>query len=280
MKSGMQRTLRISVAFICLLSILCCTAYKKVGYGKVRSVILTATSPVGVSNDSMIHDSDRIILHEYGYGRLQQIPVKRFVSNKSLDSSGNVVGDSLISLPDGTRYFYYTENHQDGIIYDTASPKQLQVLLADKDSVLQANTITNMAAFLTTILPNQRLIASKVPVGYNAFADTYVPLIKKNKTYGDSTILTYEHSLQPICFSFSEPLDRQRGAKLVKVQMKYNQRQGEADDLYHYAQYISVQMRDTVFSAPASLITLFERMEQMRKTAVFKSDADKKTGYR
>lgn len=238
---------------------------KKAGSTKLelRAIELISSIPMTDYSGQIGYFEDTLIQFEQAGQILQQISVKRNLSVMQTDKDGNIIGNELISLPDGSRYFFYRLGNKYGVFYDTAQNAKALFRPALVDSLAELNTATNFEPIMKTKILNDSLVSSYLSADKSTLIEKYVPRIKKDETYSDTTMLTYFKSLNGIHFSFSKKVDSTRKMKLAKIELKFNAIPNHPELYKRKTRQLTFAIKEIPIKEQDYIISIFNKLDSV-----------------
>jgi hypothetical protein len=203
---------------VCMVIFVSCASNKSQGQSTITSLKLYTIFPMGAFSDKMAYDTSMISLYRNDKSLLYKIPVRRNHSILQKNNKGDVIGDTLISLPNGARYFFYYIGDTTGILYDTSSASPVSTVPVA--SFLKDRSVANLETGLNGMIDKSKLIETVAIRDGVTWVDKYITELEAPDRY-DTLVLTYSKE-KDVNFSFSEREDRARKAKINKVQIKFN----------------------------------------------------------
>jgi hypothetical protein len=135
----------------------------------------------------------------------------------TLDTNWNIIDEKI--LDPETRYtpFVYKKDHVWGLKFDSLTSKHSRIFPVD--SLLKEKTFKEG---LFAITENDSLVYSGTDEN-NIFLEKYIPRIKYDLSYSDTSFFYYSSELNHIDYSFSKKLDSTKKMKLFRVRHFYKQ---------------------------------------------------------
>lgn len=113
-------------------------------------------------------------------------------------------------------YFIYERNSRFGFYYDSVNR-----ILPEKNPVDSFLKLKAFKGFNYYDNVNDSLI-QKVNLPNGQILETYLPRVRYDQSYGDTTYIYYTPKLTDVEYSFSKELDSSRNLKVYKVRIVYN----------------------------------------------------------
>jgi len=212
-------TAKIIYLFLAVILISCnsCFLNKKINKdsNEIKGInLFTKLDFVKSDNGKTFTVNDSVSIFYYKDLVLYRIPVP-FDSMKAISKTKDTVTNQYVSTKINHKYFLFRQGNKIGLQYDSLnfSPHQFEV-----DSFLKFNSFSNAKFYDKT---NDSL--------YKEFFDNnsvltriYVPKVKYDPSYNDTTKMFFSKSLNDIDFSFSSDLDSQLKMKLFRVEAIFN----------------------------------------------------------
>jgi hypothetical protein len=144
------------------------------------------------------------------------VPHSRETSNLTFDKKGNQNNEKLLKRETLYTYFIYKKNDSLGFKYDSISDSRKKEFAVD--------SFLNLKAFRNAVFysKNDSLIETISKAGSNILIEKYIPKIKYDESYNDTTYFYFTDKLTNIDYSFSRELDSIKNLKLVKVRFIFN----------------------------------------------------------
>jgi hypothetical protein len=193
-----------------------------------------------------------------------KIPLMQFGKRKSVESNDTVyVQQELIE--DTTEqnamffYFIYKEGNQTGIRYDSDDESLFGSF--NVDSLLRVKSLKGAVFYAE----NDSLVYSETNSnGFDLF-QVYVPKLKIDASYCDTTYMYFSKLLDNVSYSFSPVLDNTTKIKLAKVIFVYNPGVDHAGKSIAARKMIS-EIKPLAIKDTNKIIALFERYKKETKT--------------
>lgn len=145
---------------------------------------------------------------------LYQIPIKWM----NTDLTGDTIKTELTDSVSGFQYFIYNKFNNWGFFYP--NDKEVKGHKLATDSVIEKILGFRDPNFFCT--SNDILVKTYKNAACDSILEKYIPRIKYDDSYPDSTYLYFSKSDLPINFSLSEKLEIEKKMKLTKAIMIYN----------------------------------------------------------
>lgn len=205
----------------------CAATVKYAGRDTVKALQLYTSLPVQNVEGKLVYYENRSILYESRVFRIYEVPVTHNVSQTFLDTEGETVADTLIRSDVKFRYFIFRAGESTGIWYDSSSAQTGR--RQSVDSFLAGSTIRNFSRFYERKWSNDSLLYSSWSNDSSQLTETYIPKVRKNDTFSDTTIMYFRRSLDSFSFSLFRHLDSLKRIKLAGLVIKYNGKPGCAE---------------------------------------------------
>ncbi len=178
-----------------------------------------------------------------------------------IDSAGDVKGETLLS--DGVNYTYFFQEigKQTGMLYDSLNSESYKLI--NIDTFIKSKISFKSEMFYSS---NDSLLS----VSKNEFQviEKYIPKIKTDDSFPDSSILIYSYKRQDgLNYSLAPKLDSVKKMKLSKVKFIYNKK------LYGTGVFYEIPRREYVFEIrenkekiPSGINSFFEKVQHVVKT--------------
>jgi hypothetical protein len=131
------------------------------------------------------------------------------------------------------------------------------------DSVHSNKAIFQFENFYSKKKQNDSLIASTSDSVNFKLVEKYIPIVKFNDSYSDSTVFYYSEELNGVKFSFSRELDSSRRKKLFKVEIKYNANSNVSDPFRQQARQIVYEISKIRSENKYDLKDLVDRFKEI-----------------
>jgi hypothetical protein len=225
---------------------------------KLRVITVITNFPAIRSNDGkLINITDSFKIFYYKDMVLYQLFPKKQIINTTVDKAGKVIDQKIIRSEIDFSNFIYKQNDSVGLYYDSINspPQKLPI-----DSFITSKKFINFNFYDKK---NDSLIES---INNETLVEKYIPKIKFDQSYGDTTILYYSKRFKDIAYSLSKDLDSLKKSKLFKVQIKYNSQ-------YYKGYNFKFPQREFLFEIQESnkvnsidIIRFFEQFEKVHAT--------------
>lgn len=237
--------------------IICCNSKNKLpGAIKTFSVI-TNYDFVMLENGQFINIQDSFKVSYYQNFILYQFPRIYEVSIPII--KGDSIYEKVISSRIGYDCFIYKNNDSVGHRLDSLDADNSRLFSVDSFLVKKAN-----AKFAFYNKTNDSLIESKTNEEGNELVEKYIPRIKYDETYPDSTSLYFRNDkVKYPDFSFSRYLDSLKKKKLFKIIFTYNPIPKGVYSFDVPRRNIIFEMKQIQLTNEKELIKFFDRVKKI-----------------
>jgi len=156
------------------------------------------------------------------------------------------------------RNFIYKKTFPKGLIYDSVTVKNN--IIFNVDSLLRKSTFKNAIFFNHD---NDLLIEQKLNSKTGLILEKYVPKIKFDESYNDTTYFVFDPKFKAVDFSLSKEADSLRKMKLVEVRLSYNAKPKTVDNLVAIPKReFSFKIKELKINNQKEIIMLFNRFRK------------------
>ena len=252
----------LTISIICLSFFSCITSKRKTTGQEITAIQLKSSMPIPSGDTELITTDLTLQVYYYQDLSLYQIPIIRTYSKTMLDKEGDVKSSELVKAEIIYKYFIAKKDSPIGVMYDTLNTNREQRMPVD--SFLKINTLTSLSTFLKfTKAQNNDSLVNVIQLSKNETVEKYVPKVKYDQTYNDSTLLYFKKGLSSINFSFSPEMDSLRNAKLVKVRLIFNHNDAGSDKFSKAAKEVLFSMETLSVTNKEEIMALFTKLERL-----------------
>jgi len=251
----------VPIAVACLIICVSCAVNRVSSKPKLMAVDLYTVMPMGVYQNMVNYDSTIITLYSLDSVNLYKIPVRRNTSVISTDKEGNQLGDTLISLPNAARCFYYHTGDAKGIFNDTALATSVWAVLVD--SFLKERSVTNFEVGLRGMIETSNLVKSDADREAGLLMEKYVPRNKPELGW-DTLVLHYSKNIRTPDFSFSRKQDSLHSSKLCKIEVKFKAIPEASLPDFRVDRLAVLEIREHIIRDTVDIMNLLSKMEGLR----------------
>src|SRR6202008_2673777 len=169
------------------------------------------------STDQIVYSRDTIGLFYWEDLVLFKIPNTHSFSKMIVNKEGDILSEELLKIEKQFKYFIYKKGDSTGTLYDLIKSNNGTMLPVD--SFLKKKAIMNFSSFFDATRHNDSLIIWERQG--QILIEKYIPKIKYDASYNDSTILFYKDRFGEMDFSLSKELDSIKQMKLCEVRFVY-----------------------------------------------------------
>ncbi len=223
---------------------------------KINSIVVSFDIPILDQNENLVTFSDRISIFFCKNLVLYQVPGATFFSTIITNKEGSITNDSLEKIEKSYKYFVTEKGTSIGKMYDSLNDKTAKSF--NVDSFLLSNTVTSFSSFYEQKKNNDSLIV-ELHGPDNCSVEKYIPKIRPNDSYSDSTILFFDDRFKHIDFSFEKELEKKRKKKLTKVLIVFNPKPESNNKLLRFRREIKFEMKENVIINEKGILNLFLR---------------------
>lgn len=182
--------------------------YQNYGSEYINKFILTYNLPVVKLTGELQNVTDKLIIYTKN-----DLTVYAFPYHYSIDD-----GNKLIFEEIKFKYFMFKKNELFGYYFDSLksqNPRKMNVDSLLNEKAFKANN------FYDSI--NDSLIIKIKKQENIPLIEKYIPKIRYDFSYPDTTIFYYSNKLKNLNYSFSKDLEKKNNHKISKVRMIYNE---------------------------------------------------------
>lgn len=185
--------------------------------GAIKSyTVVTSFDFVTLENGEFINTQDSFHVTYYQNFILYMVP--KVYTFSTVTIKGDTIHEKLVSSRIAYNYFVYKNSDNFGYRFDSLEAESSQVFSVD--SFLEKEAYSKFTFYNKT---NDTLVASKTNRKGNELIEKYIPRIKYDETYPDSTFLYFRNEkMKYNYFSFSHYLDSLKNRKLFKIVITFN----------------------------------------------------------
>jgi hypothetical protein len=195
-----------------------------------------------------IADSFTIISHN-------GVMVYRFPYTQSMEDIEN-----KIQIERKYRYFVFKDHEKNGYIFTPSN--SINILEVNVDSTLKSLAFSGTNYFDSE---NDKLTETVVIGGSYKYSEKYIPKLKYDYSYPDTTIFYFSEELKGLEFSFSEELEKKVNQKIGMVNMIHK-------EYYDSVHQIQIPLRKFEFRVKrdynfkdSALTPILNKYDQLRK---------------
>ncbi len=249
-------TLHAFMAMVLFLSY--CSAIKKNSNQPLKTITIVANYDfVMVDNGSFIHVEDSFIVSYYQDLILYHVPYTYEVTKPTVRN--DTIEEKIISSEIRYKYFIYKAGRSTGYKYDSLNA--LSNRLFSVDSFLAAKAFAKSKFYDNE---NDTLIEATTDQKTKVFAEKYIPRVKYDETYPDSSYMYFnDHKLKNIEFTFSKYLDSVKNKKLFKVIFIHNPIPKGKCLFEVPRRNLIFEMKETQLKKSTEIIDFFERVKTL-----------------
>ena len=247
-------------AFMAMVLFLCyCSAIKKNSNQPVRTITVIANYDfVMADSGKLIHVEDSFKVSYYQDLILYHVPYTNEVSK--LFVKNDTIEEEIMSSDIRYKYFIYKTNSTMGYRYDSLNARGNR--LFSVDSFLTAKAF---AKFKFYNKENDTLIETVIDQKTNVQLEKYIPRIKYDETYPDSSYRYFSDLFKNVKYSFSENLDSIKNKKLFKVIFIHNPIPKGKYLFDVPRRNLIFEMKGTLLINSTEIIDFFERVKRLYK---------------
>jgi hypothetical protein len=164
----------------------------------------------------LINLIDSFFIFYYEDMILYRIPEIVEFSKFTSDSNDNIKNQKFIRTETRYSYCIFKKGEATGLLYDSLT--STNYLQFSTDSLLEEKTIFKQGISMESY----NISESDTYNDNSILLEKYIPKIKKDETFPDSSYLYFNKELNKINFSFSGKLDSLKGMRLYKFKIIYN----------------------------------------------------------
>lgn len=249
----------VALGFLVIFNIECFIKSEISNDSELRVFRINSSLPTANEQDELVIINDTMVVYFYkdliGY----QIPVLMTYSSINTNSSGDILGDSLLRIANTYKYFVYKKGDSLGFMYNGLEPNNRHVV--STDSFLKSNTITNFSTFLNRKIEGDSMIGIIENPTKDIRIEKYVRVSKGKLSDSDSTYLYFTSTINKINFSYSPELEKMRGMKLFKVRIIFNPKPGSQIPFLKFHREILFGLSEIKEKNKKALSVFFKKIE-------------------
>jgi hypothetical protein len=226
-----------------------CSAIKKTDKEEVKKIYLTFNMPVVKLTGEIIDVHDSMCIYYYKDYILYQLP-----NHYSLQD-----GEKIVLQEIRYNYFAYKKNDKYGYKFASLQDSTGEKILVD--SLLAEKAFLNFPFYNKT---NDSLVETVENVNNTFLLEKYVPKVKHDISYCDTSFLYYDGSIKNIDYSFSKELDSIMGLKLFKVKLLYNEKYLHAYKMIAPKREFRFEINELPVDNAQEIIFFWERVKKWR----------------
>ena len=157
-------------------------------------------------------------------------------------------------------YFIYNKNELHGVKF-----KSLDDSIGVKitvDSIVKSKSYSDSKFF---VHPGDSLVYKRTYSSGNEIIEKYVPEVKYDETYNDTSFYYYEDKLRNVDFSFSKQMDSAHQLKLVKIRFLYNPTYWEKYKLNVQQRELSFELNESKQIPDKDILNIVEKYEKIQQ---------------
>lgn len=239
-----------------------CRAKSPDSYSETMGLQIVTDLPL-MSFDTVAQYPDTMFFFQKDSVLIFKMPVKLFESEIYTSPDGTIDRDSLFRV--GTRYEYYSyfRNNKYGWRFDSVGAER--GALFSVDSLLARQTVTNFDEIYEKKMGNDSLVEESGSKRSGVYVEKYVPRVKKDETYGDSTIMTYSASLSKYHFTLSPFSKVKKGLNLQRFKLVYNGSSQSGIHSYSIPRYLLFEINELPRIKYDDIEAIYEKLLQNKK---------------
>lgn len=218
---------------------------------------------VKVSDKSYYVLNDTVGIIYYDDFTIIKIPITEQTSIVNSEDNGRIV-ETILNSQIKNEYFIYQNKKGYGLLFQSLNdslPEKFPI-----DSILNTWTFKNWKFFNEDL---DSLVFTKSEFNGDT-KQTWVPTMKPDLSYADSTYLFFSKSLNNLPFSFSPELDRVHNSKLYKVKMIYNSITDDANTTIPRREYLFEIKKSNTNDIHPIINFIHENKELLKKIDLLK----------
>lgn len=237
-----------------------CSTIKKNSNQSLKTITIVSNYDfVMIDNGAFIHVEDSFIVSYYQDLILYQVPYTYEVTKPTVKN--DTIEEDVINSEIKYKYFIYKANSTTGYKYDSLNA--LSSRLFSVDSFLAAKAFAKSKLYDKT---NDTLIEATTDQKTNVFTEKYIPRVKYDETYPDSSYMYFsDRELKNIEFAFSRYLDSLKNKKLFRVVFIHNPIPKGEYSFDVPRRELIFEMKETQLINSRGIIDFFERVKQLYK---------------
>jgi len=205
------------LTIISLLHFSCSSVLKSHTKNKLNLIKVTSKiQMVDKEKGKLINLIDSFFIFYYENLILYRIPEIIEFSKFTSDSNNNIINQKFIRAETRYSYCIFKKGESTGLLYDSLTSKNFSQF--STDSLLEEKTIFKQGISMEPY----NIVESVTLNNDSVIFEKYIPKIKKDETFPDSSYLYFNKEFNKIGFSFSRKLDSLKGMKLYKFKIIYN----------------------------------------------------------
>ena len=252
-----MKTFHYTLLIIFVLNYTNCSTFKK-GDNDLRSInLIHKWDLVTVEDGQLISASDTLTIYYFQNLVLYKIPYTNEVSNVTTDKNGDVIDEKLMESETKYKYFIYEKDSSFGFKYDSINAKNNRRFSID--SFLTQKAFKGASFYQRG---NDTMIASSWNEDKSVLIEKYIPKIKFDQSYNDTSYLYFTSSLKKVDYSFSKELDSSKNMKLFKVRFINNPLPRGVYSFDVPRREMMFEIRETPVTDSNEIIRFFERFKK------------------
>lgn len=240
-----------------LISIIACGSLRKRPSDLSKTIIVNIHCDfVRLYDHEFVHVDDSfkisyfndLILYQIPYGFDSSIFIKKH----------DTMEEKIVKEEVRYRFFVYKAGRPTGYRFNSIEARDPQ--LFSVDSFLNAKAFAS-ALFYDKL--NDSLVKTEIIEKTDILIERYIPRIRYDDTYSDSSYLYFSRNMKNIPFTLSPFLDSTRKEKLLRVVLVYNP---VAKGKYEFdvpRRQLDFEIKESFLTNPKEMIDLFERVKQL-----------------
>jgi hypothetical protein len=156
-------------------------------------------------------------------------------------------------------YLVFRKGDKYGLWYEYINTKKHKIVLVD--SILTSRAFKNLKLYSS----NDSLISS-ISVSGKQKSEKYVPKLKLDYSYGDTTYISYSNEFKNIDYSFCKELESAKNLKICKMEVLYNSQFYKGFPLKFPERKISFEMRELPVIKSDSIGFIFDKFKNDLRT--------------
>src|SRR4030095_5053398 len=182
-----------------------CLFNKEYTQNNIKGIKIVYNLPILKLDGELLNITDSFSVFYFKDLVLYKIPYKLILENSK----------AIESIEVRFNYFIYRKNSEFGYYYDT-----LKLIKEKRFSVDSFLTLKAFRGFNFYDRKNDSIVGRRILLNGD-IVESYLPRIRYDQSYGDTTFLYYTDRFKGVDYSFSKELDSVKNLKVFKVRIAY-----------------------------------------------------------
>jgi hypothetical protein len=249
-------------SFLLTMILIACSSVQKKDENPSSITALSLSSNIQIvrSDDKQLFEmNDSLTIFYYQGITLYRIFIPVTSSILLNDKNRNVTGEKILKTEIKSQYFIHRKDDVIGYKFDSLNATSFTKLRVD--SFLLKKALTSFKKFYNKT--NDSLVEN-IKMPDNIVIEKYIPKLKYDDSYGDSTYLYFSNdlNLKKFEFSFSEEVESIKHMKLFKIRYIYNSVSKENHSLNTPKREFLFELKKTPINDQQKIISFFEKYKK------------------